>query len=81
MSAILNRIAALKEGRRSAYLWNTKIASAALGCGENKLGEWVYRTKRKIMDLYKAQPGETVCEFATWIAEAEAERKEEAEAI
>lgn len=73
MSAIRVALKSLTKDRRSEYLWDTKEAAKALGVHENKLGDWVYRTRQKIKDLYRAQPGETAIQINVWLAEAASE--------
>jgi hypothetical protein len=79
MSAIHSAIAALTEDRRAGYLFDTKPAAEAVGCDARKFGDWWYRTRRKLKDLYRVQPGQLAAELAVLIAEAEAERQAEAE--
>lgn len=74
MSAIHRAIAAITEDRRADYLFDTKVAAEAVGCHANKFGDWWFRSKRKLIELYLVQPGQLAAEFAALIAEAEAER-------
>jgi hypothetical protein len=75
MSAIEQRIRSITEDRRASYLFDTKTAAAAVACVPNKFNDWWTRTKRKLIELYIAQPGELAAEIAALIAAAEAERQ------
>ncbi len=75
VSAIERRVHSITEDRRSDWLWDTKSASEAVGCHPNKFGDWIQRTRRKFIELYIAQPGETAAELVSLIALAEVERK------
>jgi hypothetical protein len=68
-------LASLTEERRASYLFDTKTASAAVGCVPNKFADWWQRTRGKLIDLYLEQPGELAAEFAVIIAEAESRRQ------
>lgn len=67
--------ALVKEDRRADYAFNTESAADAVECYPRKFGEWWYRTRRKLVALYIAQPGQFASEFAGIIALAEQERK------
>lgn len=75
MPTIERVIASITEDRRASYLFETKTAAAAVGLVPNKFGDWWTRTRRKLIELYKAQPGELAAELAALIAIAEAERQ------
>ena len=61
-------IAAIREDRRADYLFSTKIAADAVGCHPNKFHDWWYRTREKLIELARVQPGETAAELAALIA-------------
>ena len=75
MHPIEQAVASITDDRRSDYLFDTKSASEALGCPPTKFGDWWYRTRRKLIELYQAQPGELAAELLGIIALAEAERQ------
>jgi hypothetical protein len=81
MPSIQRAIAAITDDRRSSYLFDTKTAADAVGCVPNKFGDWWARTRGKLIDLYKAQPGQLAAELAMLIALGEEERQQSAEPL
>jgi len=69
LMSIERAIASIREDRRADYLFDTKIASEAVGCEATKYGDWWYRTRRKLICLAAVQPGELAAELALIIAE------------
>jgi hypothetical protein len=74
--SIRSVLAAIREDCRTDYLFDTKIAANAVGWHPNKFGFWWFKTKRMLIQLYLAQPGELAAELAALIAEAEMLRSE-----
>jgi hypothetical protein len=68
VSRIEAQLASIREDRRADYLFDTKAASAAVGCHPNKFHDWWYRTRDKLIALAESQPGETAAELAALIA-------------
>ena len=68
-------IASITEDRRASYLFETKVASDAVGVVPNKFNDWWRRTHGKLIELYIVQPGQLAAELAALIALAEAERQ------
>jgi hypothetical protein len=81
MHPISVRLAAITEDRRASYLFDTKTAAEAVGCVPTKFNDWWQRSRRKLIDLYLAQPGELAAELATLIAEAEMLRQQQTEKL
>ncbi|MGB7156679.1 MAG: hypothetical protein WBD40_01355 [Tepidisphaeraceae bacterium] len=75
MSAIEQKVRSITEDRRGDWLFDTKLASDAVGCHPRKFGDWWGRTTSKLIELYIAQPGQLAAELAVLIARAEAERQ------
>jgi hypothetical protein len=75
MVSIAHAVSAIREDRRADYLFHTKSAADALNIHPNKFGDWWFRTREKLIDLYVACPGELAAELAALIAMAEAERQ------
>lgn len=75
MQQIDRFIGSITEDRRAGYLFDTKAASAAVGCHPNKFGDWWRRTREKLVALAEAQPGETGAELMGALAQAAAERE------
>ncbi len=73
---IADKLAAITEDHRAPYLFQTKIAADAVGCHPNKFNDWWQRSRRKLIDLYLAQPGELAAELAVLIAEANVIRQQ-----
>lgn len=73
----IEQMRSVREDRRADYLFNTKIASEAVGCHPNKFGDWWRRSRHKLVRLCQAQPGETAAELALVIAEATQHLKED----
>jgi hypothetical protein len=69
MSQVGRAIATIREDRRADYLFDTKIAADAVGCVPNKFGDWWFRSRSKLIDLFAAQPGATAAELAAICAE------------
>lgn len=80
MQTVRTVLDGLTDGRRSTWLWDTKRASAAVGCVPNKFGDWWARSQDKFIELIVAMPGETAAEIAALFAKAEMIRQERAEA-
>jgi len=77
MPTIERTLAQITEDRRATYLFHTKTAADAVGCHPNKFNDWWQRSRSKLIELYKAQPGEFAAELAAMIAQGEAERQRE----
>jgi hypothetical protein len=73
--SIERAIASIKEDRRADYLWDTRVAAAALDIHPNRFHDWWYRTREKLVALCVADPGNTAAEMLAIIAAAEAERQ------
>jgi hypothetical protein len=58
----------ITEDQRADWLFETKGAAEAVGCHPRKFGDWWERTKRKLIELSIAQPGQTAAELAALIA-------------
>jgi hypothetical protein len=76
MPSIEQKLRSVTEDRRADWLFHTKTAAEAVQCGPpRKFGDWWHRTKRKLIELHIAQPGELAAEIAVIFAEAELERQ------
>lgn len=76
MFRVQEAVAALRESKRAAYLFETKIAAEAVGLGDNKFSEWWLRTREKLKALAMVQPGQLSAEFMSVFVDAEIEREE-----
>lgn len=74
MHRIEQAVRSVTEDRRASYLFDTSIASEAVGCHPNKFNDWWQRTRRKLIELHLADPGALAAEFMSLIATAEVER-------
>ena len=80
MNRIAKQVDAIREDRRADYLFNTQIASDAVGLSNpKKFGQEWYRRRDWLLSLAAAQPGELAAEFAAIIALG-LERRERAQA-
>jgi len=68
MSRIGQAVDAIREDRRSNYLFPTKTASEAVGCHPNKFHDWWYRNRDKLIELGAVHPGELAAELAAIVA-------------
>lgn len=75
MFRVQQAVAALRESKRAAYLFDTKIAAETVGLGDNKFSEWWGRTREKLKALALTQPGQLAAEVAVIFAEAEMDRE------
>lgn len=76
--SIEQQIRSITEDRRAGYGWETKTAARAINLHVNKVGQWWYPTRAKLIELYVAMPAETTLELMSIITEAEAERQRRA---